>query len=163
LANDTVRALQETAGGTAAVVLLRSEDSTGPIHIVPTATDTTLRDIISPELRQQVADQQFQQWQSVEVPEGDGTAPAIAVGSSVLLPGAGEHELYFIYSLTAEPATLWMVQRALIIGGVSLVLALVLMTWYLARQVLDPVKRASRVAARLADGELSVRMGIHGQ
>src|SRR5699024_8421568 len=89
--------------------------------------------------------------------------PAIAVGSSVLLPGAGEHELYFIYSLTAETATLWMVQRALIIGGVSLVLALVLMTWYLARQVLDPVKHASRVAARLADGELSVRMGIHGQ
>src|SRR5690625_4941558 len=42
-------------------------------------------------------------------------------------------------------------------------LGLVLMTWYLTRQVLDPVKRASRVAARLASGELSVRMGATGQ
>ena len=163
LANDTVRASQETASGTAAVVLLRSEQSTGPIHIVPTATDITLRDVISPELRAQVEEQQFQQWQSVEVPVGEEMEPALAVGTVVLLPGAGEHELYFIYSLKAETETLWMVQRALVIGGFALVFALVLMTWYLARQVLDPVKRASRVAARLAAGELSVRMGAHGQ
>lgn len=163
LANDTVRSVQETAAGTAAVVLLRSENSTGPIHIVPSATDTTLRDIISPELRAGVQEQQFQQWQSVGVPDGGESSPGVAVGSSVLLPGAGEHELYFIYSLAPEMGTLWMVQRALLIGGVALVFALVLMTWYLTRQVLDPVKRASRVAARLAAGELSVRMGVRGE
>lgn len=163
LANDTVRSLQETAGGTAAVVLLRSEHSTGPINIVPTATDSTLREAISPELRQRVQDQQFQQWQSIAMPGGPQGVPAVAVGSTVVLPGAGEHELYFLYSLGAEEATLWMVQRALLIGGFSLVFGLVLMTWYLTRQVLDPVKRASRVAARLAAGELSVRMGAHGQ
>src|SRR5699024_5695723 len=71
LANDTVRASQETASGTDAAVLLRAEPSTGPIHIVPTATDITLRDVISPELRAQVEEQQFQQWQSVEVPVGE--------------------------------------------------------------------------------------------
>lgn len=163
LANDTVRSLQETAGGTAAVVLLRSEESDGPIHIVPTATDTTLRDIISPELRQAVATQDFQQWQSVSVPEAEEGVPGIAVGSSVLLPGAGEHELYFIYSLTPEAQTLLMLQQALVIGGVALVVALVLMTWYLTRQVLDPVKNASLVATRLSGGELGVRMDVHGQ
>src|SRR5690625_4662561 len=102
LANDTVLALQETAGGTAAVVLLRSENSSGPIHIVPAATDTTLRDVISQDLRSRVEQQHFQQWQSVHVPEGDGQSPGVAVGSTVLLPGGGEHELYFIYSLGAE-------------------------------------------------------------
>src|SRR5699024_9090431 len=106
LANDTVRASQETASGTAAVVLLRSEHSTGPIDIVPTATDITLRDVISPDLRAQVEEQQFQQWQSVEVPVGEEMEPALAVGTVVLLPGAGEHELYFIYSLKAETETL---------------------------------------------------------
>lgn len=163
LANDTVSSLQETAGGTAAVVLLRSDNSTGPIHIVPAASDTTMRDVISPELRNRVVGEQFQQWQSVEVPHSQGAIPGVGVGSTVLLPGAGEHELYFIYSLEAEQQTLRMVQQALLIGGIGLVLALVLMTWYITRQVLDPVKRASRVAARLASGELSVRMGATGQ
>lgn len=163
LANDTVRGSQETAGGTAAVVLLRSEASAGPIHIVPAATDTMLRTAVSPELRERVHERQFQQWQSIVIP-GEGEAiPGVAVGSSVVLPGAGEHELYFIYSLASEQETLRLVHRALIVGGTALLFALVLMTMYLTRQVLDPVKRASRVAARLADGELSVRMGAQGQ
>lgn len=163
LANDTVQELQETAAGTAAVVLLRSEHSTGPIQIVPATTDTTMREAITPELRQRVVDQQFQQWQSIEIMDSRANIPGVAVGSAVVLPGAGEHELYFIYSLDAEQSTLSMLQRALAIGAVGLLGALVLLTWYLVRQVLDPVKRASNAATQLADGELSVRMSARGQ
>lgn len=163
LANDTVRALQETAAGTAAVVLLRSEVSGGPIHIVPAATDSSMREVISPELREQVAQGQFQQWQSVELVDAASPYPGVAVGSSVLLPGAGEHELYFIYSFAAEKESLWIVQRALLVGGAGLLLALLLVTWYLARQVLDPVRRASAVAAKLSAGEFSERMVVEGQ
>ncbi|QGH68854.1 HAMP domain-containing protein [Pseudactinotalea sp. HY158] len=166
LANDTVRSLQETAVGTAGVVLLRSQDATGPIEILPFATDPRLRALITPLLSQAVREQDRQQWQSVAMPvpgEAGVTAPGIAVGSRVLIPGAGEHELYFIYSLAAEQDTLWLLQRALAVGGLALVAMLVLMTWYITRQVLDPVQQAAKVAATLSAGGLDVRMRVVGR
>ncbi len=165
LANDTVRSLQETAVGTAGVVLLRSQDTTGPIEILPSATDPRLRGLITPLLSQAVREQDLQQWQSVAMPvpgdEGQ-TAPGIAVGSRVLIPGAGQHELYFIYSLAAEQDTLRLLQRALVVGGVALLAMLAGMTWYITRQVLDPVEQAAKVAATLSAGRLDERMQVRG-
>lgn len=165
LANDTVTSLQETAVGTAGVLLLRSDDSSSSIQIIDAASDPRLRNLISADLREAVTQDPVQQWQSVATPiAGDSgkTEPGIAVGSQVTLPGAGEYEMYFIYSLAAEGQTLLLLQRALIAGGVSLVLLLVLMTWYMTRKVVDPVQQAARVAAQLSAGGLDVRMRVRG-
>ncbi|HLS16056.1 MAG TPA: MtrAB system histidine kinase MtrB, partial [Beutenbergiaceae bacterium] len=90
-------------------------------------------------------------------------SPGIAVGSTITLPLVDEHELYFIYSMESEAQTLAMLQQVLVVGGAVLLLLLVAMAWYLARQVLDPVREAAQSAGRLAGGHLTERMPVRGR
>lgn len=165
VALDVVRSLQEGSVGNAGVLLMRAPDAEAPSDLLLPATDGSLAALIEPELREQVRAESFQQWQSVALPTtGDaGSAPGIAVGSTVTLPIVGEHEIYFIYSLASEAQTLEVLQQVLVIGAVSLIVLLVAMAWYLARQVLDPVQVAARTADRLADGRLDERMPVRGR
>ena len=164
VANDVVRSLQEDAVGNVGVLIMRSPASQAPSDLLLPATDRALAERIEPELREQVRAESFQQWQSVALPSttADTTVPGIAVGSTVTLPIVGEHEIYFIYSLATEAQTLDVLQQVLVIGAVRLVVMLVVMAWYLARQVLDPVQSAARTASRLAEGQLTERMQVHG-
>ncbi len=164
VANDVVRSLQEDAVGNVGVLIMRSPASQAPSDLLLPATDRALAERIEPELREQVRAESFQQWQSVALPSttADTTVPGIAVGSTVTLPIVGEHEIYFIYSLATEAQTLDVLQQVLVIGAVGLVVMLVVMAWYLARQVLDPVQSAARTASRLAEGQLTERMQVRG-
>ena len=165
MVNDVVRSLQEESVGNVGVQIMRSPGATAPSDLLLPATDTALADLIEPELRQQVRAESFQQWQSVALPTtgDDATIPGIAVGSTVTLPIVGEHEIYFVYTLAAEAQTLEVLQQVLIIGAVGLLVLLVVMAWYLARQVLDPVQTAARTAGRLAEGHLTERIPVRGR
>src|SRR5690625_3250097 len=164
VANDVVRSLQEGAVGNVGVLIMRSPDAQAPSDLLLPATDGALADLIEPELRQQVRAESFQQWQSVSLPStsAEASVPGIAAGSTVTLPIVGEHEIYFIYSLATEAQTLDVLQQVLVIGAVGLLVMLVVMAWYLARQVLDPVQSAARTASRLAEGHLTERMQVRG-
>src|SRR5690625_746491 len=164
VANDVVRSLQEGAVGNVGVLIMRSPDAQAPSDLLLPATDGALADLIEPELRQQVRAESFQQWQSVSLPStsAEASVPGIAAGSTVTLPIVGEHEIYFIYSLATEAQTLDVLQQVLVIGAVGLVVMQVVMAWYLARQVLDPVQSAARAASRLAEGQLTERMQARG-
>jgi len=159
LVSDVVGSLQ-TTGDAAAVLLLRSPGQ--DTVFLEVATDNSYRAAISPELRESVREEQRQMWQPTEITTPDGTQPAIAVGSPVTVPIAGEYELYFVYSLGEEQATLDMLQRVLAVGAFALVLLLLVMAWYLTRQVLTPVQQAASTARRLADGQLDERMTVRG-
>src|SRR5699024_8995975 len=69
---------------------------------------------------------------------------------------------YVVYSLASEQAKLDLLQQVLAVGAASLVALLLVMAWYLTRQVLDPVQQAARTAERLADGHLTERMQVRG-
>lgn len=162
LANDLVVSLQGAGSGAVGTLLLRSPSDLTQVQIIDPVTDRALISIISSELRTAVQEEGGQQWQSVGVPAGESTVPGIAVGSPLTLKSAGAYELYFVYSLAAEDETLLFVQRTLAIGAVGLLCLLVVMTWYLTRKVLVPVRQAAQTAERLADGRLSERMPVHG-
>ncbi|SEE98917.1 two-component system, OmpR family, sensor histidine kinase MtrB [Ruania alba] len=162
LANTAVGTLQQSAVGIEGVLLLRSPDPDSPVLIFAPVTDDSLRPAISEELREQVREEQFQQWQSVDLATGDDPEPGMVVGSPVTIPVAGAYELYIVYSLAPEQANLELLQGVLAVGAISLVVLLLVMTWYLTRQVLDPVRQAARTAERLADGRLTERMEIRG-
>src|SRR5690606_27319180 len=72
------------------------------------------------------------------------------------------YELYFLYRLGPEQQTLSFVQGVLAVAGGGLVVLLGAMTWLVTRQAVDPVRRAARVAERLADGHLKERMSVKG-
>lgn len=163
LAQDMVSRLQASSVDARGVLLLRSPNPSSPVLILAPATDNSLKSVISDELREQVRTEQFQQWQSVALPTADGgQVPGIVVGSPVTIPVAGDYELYVVYSLASEQAQLQLLQQVLAVGAASLVALLLVMAWYLTRQVLDPVQQAAHTAERLADGHLTERMKVRG-
>lgn len=158
LINDIVGSLEITSGAEG-VLLLRSPDQPSQF---PEVSPDDLRPLIDDDLREAVREESLQLWQPVGIPSGGRTNPGVVIGTPVTLPIAGEHELYFVYSFAEEQATLDLVQRVLLVGAVALVLLLLVMAWYLTKQVLSPVQQAAKTAGRLADGMLDERMEVRG-
>lgn len=157
------------AGVGEGVVLLRSPGNLPQFVVSDRATvDAEYARLISPELRAAVRDSEVQQWMPVAIPvpgdplDPDRFDPGVVVGSRVLLPQAGNYELYYLYNLSYEQQTLTFVQRVLTLAAGGLVLLLGAMTWLVTRQAVQPVRSAARVAERLADGLLSERMTVRG-
>lgn len=159
LGYDVLNSLATTAGA-ASVLLLRPPGQ--GTQFPELASDNNQRALITAELREAVRGGDRQMWQAVAIKTGDGEVPGIAAGTMVTLPLVGASELYFVYSLSEEQATLDLLQRVLLVGALALVLLLLVMTWYLTKQVLTPVQQAANTAGRLADGLLDERMTVRG-
>jgi len=89
----------------------------------------------------------------------DGTSvPALAVG----IPLGNYYQLYYVFPLTKILATLQLVQRTLVAGGLALVVLLALIASLVTRWVVVPVRRAAEAAQRVSAGDLDERMQVHG-
>lgn len=157
---DVVGLVGATSAGNVGVMLLTTDRRLSPIPEI--ATDSALRTLLEPELREAVVAERGQMYQPVELATEDGPVPGLVVGTVVTLPLGGDYELYLVYSLAEQQATLDLLQRVLAVGALALVLLLLVMAWYLTRQVLTPVQQAANTARRLADGLLDERMTVRG-
>ena len=72
-------------------------------------------------------------------------------------------QLYMLFPLTAEQATISVVQSTLIVGGLVLLLLLAGIANLVTRQVVRPVRVAAQAAERFAGGELDERMIVAGE
>jgi two-component system, OmpR family, sensor histidine kinase MtrB len=167
LLNDMVGALRSGGSGEREVFMLRTQGQQQAILVTSASTDSTLIGVVSDELRAATALNEGQRWQSTTWPafgsaSGDDE-PAVVVGQVVTVPAAGSYELYILYSLQSEQERLVFLQRVLWIAAVALVGLLVGMTWLVTRQVVRPVRLAAHVAERIADGNLTERMGVRGE
>lgn len=159
--NDLLPALQ--SGGTSGreVFLLRSATNTSSVRVLDLSTAPDAEGIISDALRQAVAQEpQQQHWQSVRLDSGE---PGVVVGSVVEVPLAGAFDVYFLYSLASEQETLTFLQNIIALAGVVLIGVLGTLTFVVVRQIVRPVKQASVVAERIADGNLNERLMVHGE
>ncbi|MGL3149879.1 MtrAB system histidine kinase MtrB [Microbacterium sp. A82] len=122
-------------------------------------------DLITPALREWVvAFPERQSWQSVELPMPDGTkAPAIVVGQQLLLPDFGAFEVYIAYDLADSEQTLRFVQSTLWAAGLILIAIVAGISWTVLRLVSRPIIEASETSARLAAGDLEVRLPVYGE
>jgi two-component system sensor histidine kinase MtrB len=116
-------------------------------------------------LREQVTNTSDMLMAPTEVNYRDGkpSVAGIAVGSSLVLPGIDRYEIYFIFPLTQEVATLRVLQAAVVTTGAILVILLTLIAALVSRQVVTPVRAARRAAESLASGNLNDRMRVRGQ
>lgn len=145
------------------VSILRPSSAERPSPANDVSSASHLIPLISDELRASTVETRTQQWQSIALPTGAGSeVPGVVVGSTVNIPGEGEYELYFMYSLDAEHQTLQLIQRVLWLAGVSVLALIALVTWYVTRQTVRPVKQVAQAAERLADGSLDERLHIRG-
>jgi two-component system sensor histidine kinase MtrB len=92
---------------------------------------------------------------------GGGQVDGLIVGAPVTVR-AGEFEIYYLFPLTAEQATVAIVQRTVLLSGLVLVLFVALVTLLVTRQVVRPVRVAAQTAARLAAGDLRQRIKVQG-
>ena len=152
-----------SSAGDVTVLLLRppdNEDGFGDLTraggVPPLAVPAELRAAVRASARQQ--------YRSIGLPAAGGEqAPALAVGQLVELPRVGTYELYFVFDLSREQATLDAVQRVLLIGAGALLLLVAGVAAVVARQVVEPVREAASVAERLSAGHLEQRIPVRGQ
>ncbi|WP_245775657.1 MtrAB system histidine kinase MtrB [Saccharopolyspora flava] len=72
-------------------------------------------------------------------------------------------QIYLLFPLTAEQATLAVMQRTLLVSAVVLLALLGAITNLVTRQVVRPVRQAAQIAEQLAEGDLDKRMRVIGE
>ena len=124
-ARSALASIKASAAGAGAtnVALLRSDGSAASLRINQ-IEDEQMRALVSPQMRAAVAGGDAQ-WQSVAIRSASGRQdPGILVGTQVQLPRAGTHELYILYSLSADQAQVDVVLRVLAFSALPIVVAL---------------------------------------
>jgi two-component system, OmpR family, sensor histidine kinase MtrB len=159
--NSLVSSLAQPAA-TDMYAILRTD--TSPSTLAPQGFTVGLSESdISPELRARVQASDTQWWQSASLTTPDGsTAAGIVVGHRLTVPGAGNYELYFAYDLSTASQTLRFVQVTLWIVGGVLILLVGAIAWFVLRSVTVPIRETAETSAKLAAGDLAVRVHVHG-
>ncbi|MBC6494246.1 MtrAB system histidine kinase MtrB [Microbacterium sp. 4-7] len=120
--------------------------------------------LITSGLRNRVVEfDDWQSWQSVSLEVGGRAVPGIIVGQQVRVPEAGPFEIYFAYDLADADNTLTFVQRTLWVAGIGLVAIVAAISFIVLRTVSTPIVEAAETSARLASGDLGVRIDVHGE
>ncbi len=101
-------------------------------------------------------------YQSVRIESANGTEPGLVVGTTVDVPLTGQYELYLLTSLQSTQETLDFMQLTMVIGGLVLIALIGLISWMVARLIVGPVQTAAESSARIAAGELDVRIPVRG-
>jgi two-component system sensor histidine kinase MtrB len=127
----------------------RAATAAGPVDQVPTA----LREFVK-------AGQVSYQYATVHTEGFSGPALLIGSPTSSRVPNL---ELYLIFPLSSEESTITLVRGTMATGGLVLLLLLAGIAWLVSRQVVQPVRSASRIAERFAEGHLTERMPVRGE
>ena len=145
------------------VALLRTSPKLGSSIDYQRTSNQMLVSSIPNELRVRVAKSISTEWAETDIRYQDGTVvPALAVGEKITIPGGGAYEMYLLFSLISQQATLDLLSRSLLLTGIALLLLIAVITWFVVRQVVRPVREAARIAEGFTAGNLKQRMLIKG-
>ena len=160
LVDSVVTSLATRAGSPATfdVLLLSSRSDLGAPE---RGTNLVAVTSIPPELRSAVASSQRQSWTFTEIRFLDGrSVPGFVVGAPLTIPTVGPYELYYLFPLAEEQATLDLVRSSIVAAGLVLVGLLGVVAYVVTRQVVVPVRAAAQTAERLSSGKLDERLPI---
>jgi len=127
----------------------RAATATGPVDQIP----KSLRDFVK-------AGQVSYQYSTVHTESFSGPALLIGTPAPSRVPNL---ELYLIFPLNSEESTITLVRGTMATGGLVLLVLLAGIALLVSRQVVLPVRSASRIAERFAEGHLSERMPVRGE
>jgi two-component system, OmpR family, sensor histidine kinase MtrB len=91
------------------------------------------------------------------------SVPGLAAGATLNLQGTDRYQIYLMFPLTQEVATLMVLRNAVVTTGAILVILLTFIAALVSRQVVTPVRAARQAAESLASGNLRDRMKVRGQ
>ncbi len=165
LMNSVVPKLESSsANQSRKVALIRSPGQTttvilqSPIsaELDPSLIPLPLRDKVALETGKLV-------YQSIALPGVGSPHPGLVIGSAVYLPIAGNYELYLVYDLQSDQETLDFMQRSLIIGGLFLIVAIGLVSFFVTNLLVKPVLIAATASEKLANGDFTQRLQEKGE
>ena len=130
----------------------RAATAAGPVQQVPNA----LREFVK-------AGQVSYQYATVHTEDFSG--PALIIGSPTTSSTSSvtNLELYLIFPLNNEESTIALVRGTMATGAVVLLGLLAAIALVVSRQIVLPVRSASRIAERFAEGHLTERMPVRGE
>jgi two-component system, OmpR family, sensor histidine kinase MtrB len=99
----------------------------------------------------------------IDYRDGRPSMAGLAAGATLTLPLTGRYQIYLMFPLTQEVATLAVLRYAVVTTGAILVILLTFIAALVSRQVVTPVRAARRAAESLASGNLRDRMKVRGQ
>src|SRR4249919_432690 len=99
----------------------------------------------------------------IDYRDGRPSVAGLVAGATLTLPGTGRYQIYLLFPLTQEVATLGVLRYAVVTTGAILVILLTFIAALVSRQVVTPVRAARRAAESLASGNLRDRLKVRGQ
>ena len=143
------------------VALLRSSPLTKEKVDYQSTSNLVSPSVIPEELRSRVRKSLGTEWAPTTIKYVNGNRiPGLAVGQTITIPTVGRYEMYLIFSLVSQNATLDLLRTYLLITGVFLLFMIGLLTWLVVRQVVKPVQEAARIAERFTTGDFNQRMRV---
>jgi two-component system sensor histidine kinase MtrB len=162
-AQTAIRSAQSSPGGSG-FAILRTPGQITPQTMTSTSTAGLDLSVVTTELRSRVvADPDQIHYQSVLVNVEGEQRPGLVSAASLQVPSAGQYELYLIYDLVDVQNTLTLIQQTLIAGSLALVVTIGVVTFFVVRLAIGPVRRAAQTAERLAQGFLEERLFEKGE
>jgi two-component system sensor histidine kinase MtrB len=95
--------------------------------------------------------------------QSGGPESSLVVGKRVNIPSGGLYEMYIVFSLGNQQATLELIKNSLLVAGLALILLIALITFLVVRQVVRPVREAARIANQFTEGDFSQRMSVKSE
>jgi two-component system sensor histidine kinase MtrB len=153
----------ESGNGREVAILRTSQRPTEPLNLQSTS-NLILVNSVPPALRHRVQKSSTIEWAYSTIYYQDGTRiPGLVAGERISIPNAGPYEMYLLFNLNSQNATLALLSRALYISGIFLLFLIALLTLLVVRQVVRPVREAARIAEGFTAGNLNQRMYIEGK
>lgn len=91
---------------------------------------------------------------------GANSLSGFAVGQRISIPNDGDYEMYILFSLADQAATLSLISNSLLLTGFALIVLLALIILIVIRQVIKPVREAVRISQKFTNGDFSQRMQV---
>ncbi len=130
----------------------------GNQNLSPQSLPDTLTRKVSEEQAQGRTDDLWSSPTLMRYLHGRAPAPGLAIGGVI----DRHDQLYYLFPLDQQQATLSLVQHAMLFGGLALVALLVGIVSLVTRWVVVPIREAAGAAQRLSDGQLDERMPVRG-
>ena len=120
-------------------------------------------DALSRQVEQSVRNDLLMTSTQIDYRDGRSSVPGLVAGATLNLQGTDRYQIYLMFPLTQEVATLIVLRNAVVTTGAILVILLTFIAALVSRQVVTPVRAARRAAESLASGNLRDRMKVRGQ
>jgi two-component system sensor histidine kinase MtrB len=120
-------------------------------------------DALSRQVEQSVRNDLLMTSTQIDYRDGRSSVAGLVAGATLNLQGTDRYQIYLMFPLTQEVATLIVLRNAVVTTGAILVILLTFIAALVSRQVVTPVRAARRAAESLASGNLRDRMKVRGQ